>query len=280
MNPSRVHLLKRVLVVLLGVELLGGAAAWALTRPPPAAPIEPLDVPLPSVRPAQVEEDAQRVGQGALRRRLPLSPGARDLTSIGEQLIAFGVPLNVASYQTDESGPDVLTFYARYFEAQGWAFFGPEATHHSVPVPALAATLPAEELELTVMVIEEPEGGCTVILGQADLGHLQPPQGDAPGDLPTYPGAAAFVMGASDVGRESITVTFETDARPEAVEAFYRKALSERGVSLEPADASALAGPLTRLKFKTDRHSWNLVLGRAGGQTTVSAIGAARLEEP
>jgi hypothetical protein len=257
------------------------AEALDLERPAPP-PRPPEASPERRAQLARNLVQVERTGQVALRARMPLPPKAGALISIGDQLDAHGVPMNLAAFETQMSVVDVLDFYARHFESQGWPYSTVPSAKAAVPHPRLSATLLEEELQLTVMVMPHGEGGgSTVILGQADMEAFR--KGAAredTGDLPVYPGTRPVAVRARDEGRATLTVSFDTGDTPTAVEDFYRKALAQRGYT-EVADARQQEGdtaaPRT-LHFASRGGAWNLALSAQGKGTAVTAHSTRHLE--
>jgi hypothetical protein len=228
-----------------------------------------------------------RTGQAALRARLPLPPRAGKLVSLGEQLVAHGVPMQLASFETEARARDVLAFYARHFEAQGWPYSDVPGARGDVPYPALSATLPEDDVQLTVMVMPHGEGpGCTVVLGQADMeAWRRGTYGEDAADLPVYPSTRPstrpVVVRSLAEGLADLTVSFDTPDAPDVVEAFYRKSLTERGYSLvaDAEESQGRAVGLRTLSFAGRRgHRWNLSLSARDGRTAITAHGTAPQE--
>lgn len=237
--------------------------------------------PLPEVdaaRKARVAENLAtggRTGQAALRHRMPLPPKSGALVSIGEQLDAHGVPMNLGSFETELSAKDVLDFYARHFEAEGWPYSDVPTAKELVPYPALSATVFEEELQLTVMVMPHgDDAGNTVVLGLADMkAYREGTARENTGDLPVYPGTSPVSVRSRDEGSAALIVSFDTTDAPKAVEDFYRKELAQRGYS-EVADAREPGNESPRmLNFAARGRSWRLALSAQGAGTAVTAQG-------
>lgn len=232
---------------------------------------------------AQGLAKVERTGQAALRQRMPLPQKAGPLISIGEQLDAHGVPMNLAAFETQLSTREVLEYYARHFEKQGWPYSNVPGARGLVPFPRVSATLMDEELQLTVMVMPHGEGeGNTVVLGLADMKAFREGRShEDTGDLPIYPGTHPVAITARDEGSSSLTVSFDTADAPSVVEEFYRKELAQRGYT-EVADArepdTAGTGP-RMLRFATRQgRAWSLALSTQGKGTAVTAHSPRKLE--
>lgn len=244
-------------------------------EPQPQAPPE-----VDTARRAQLAENLAkggRTGQAALRRRMPVPDRSSKLVSIGDQLDAHGMPMNLASFETELTAKEVLDFYARHFESEGWPYSDVPTAKEAVPYPALSATLMEEDLQLTVMVMPHGDDpGNTVVLGQADMKAFQESGArENTGDLPIYPGTSPVSVLSRDEGTTALTVSFDTTDAPRVVEDFYRKELAQRGYSeisdtREPDTASA--GP-KQLNFAGRGRSWNLALSAQGKGTAVTAQG-------
>jgi hypothetical protein len=224
-----------------------------------------------------------RLGQDALRARFPLPLKAGALVPIGQQLVAHGVPMELAAFETEARAEDMLAFYARHFQSRGWPYSDVPGARADVPYPALSATLLDEGLQLSVMVMPHPEGaGCTVVLGQADMeAWARGGEGEDTGDLPPYPSTRPVVVRSRGEGLADLTVSFDTTDAPEAVESFYRKSLAERGYSLvaDAQESQAHVPGLRTLSFAGRQgRRWSLALSSHGRGTAITAHGTAPRE--
>jgi hypothetical protein len=178
---------------------------------------------------------------------------------------------------------DVLAFYARHFESRGWPYSDVPSARADVPYPALSATLLEEGVQLTVMVMPNAQGaGQTVVLGLADMeAAAEGGQGEDTGDLPPYPSTRPVVVRALDEGLADLTVSFDTEDAPSAVESFYRKALAERGYAVV-ADAEELqddVSGLRTLRFAGRQgRRWSLALSAHEKGTAITAHGTGPRE--
>lgn len=232
---------------------------------------------------AQGLTTVERTGQAALRQRFPLPQKAGDLISIGDQLDAHGVPMNLAAFETPMSAHEVLEFYARHFEREGWPYSDAPTAKDLVPFPRVSATLVDEELQVTVMVMPHgDDAGNTVVLGLADMkAFREGTSHEDTGDLPLYPGTQPVAVTARDEGRATLTVSFDTADAPSVVEDFYRKALAQRGYSerAEPQEqGSGGPGPRTLHFASREGRAWNLALSGQGKGTAVTAQGSRASE--
>ena len=243
-------------------------------EPAPPRPIPEAD----AARRAQLAEGltkrVERTGQFALRQRMPLPPKAGSLISIGEQLDAHGVPMNLAAFETKMSTLEVLQYYAEHFEKQGWPYSNVPSARGLVPFPRVSATLMDDELQITVMVMPHEDGN-TVVLGLADMKAFREGKShESTGDLPVYPGTHPVAITARDEGTASLTVSFDTADAPSVVEEFYRKELAQRGYA-EVADArepdTSGTGPRTLRFASRQGRAWNLALSTEGEGTVVTA---------
>jgi len=257
-------------------ELLAEALELERDPAPPQPPPEP-----GAARRAQLAEGlakVERTGQASLRQRMPLPQKAGALISIGDQLDAHDVPMNLAAFETQLSAREVLEFYARHFERQGWPYSDVPTAKELVPFPRVSATLVEEELQVTVMVMPHGEDeGNTVVLGLADMQVFREGTSrEDTGDLPVYPGTQPVAVTARDEGRATLTVSFDTADAPSVVEEFYRKALAQRGYA-ERADpqepSTGGTGPRTLNFASRQGRAWNLALSGQGKGTAVTAHG-------
>jgi hypothetical protein len=251
--------------------------AEALDLERPRAPRKPA----PDVAPdAPASGPVRRTGQAALRARMPLPPRAGALVSIGQQLDAHGVPMNLAAFETEASREDVLAFYARHFESKGWPYSDVRSARKLVPYHALSATLVDEGLQVSVMVMPHTDDkGNTVVLGLADMeAWRRNARAEDTGDLPVYPGSQPMAVRSSGEGTLALTVSFDTGDAPAAVESFYRRALAERGYAELPGEdvpGESVPGP-RMLRFASRKgNQWSLALAEQGRGTAVTAQGSA-----
>lgn len=310
-TPSPKHRRVLLAVGLLASAVVGSALgrAWQSRFPPPeetpareeAAPVdarllaEAMDLELPPAprkaealapAPAAAPGKAGRTGQAALRARLPLPPRAGELVSIGNQLNAHGVPMNLAAFETEAPLEDVMAFYARHFESKGWPYAAVRGLEDLVPYPALSATLLDEGLQLTVMAMPHGDGdkGHTVVLGLADMDALgREGKGEDTGDLPVYPGTQPLAVRSLGEGRTALTVSFDTGDAPALVETFYRRALAERGYTELPDDevpGGEVPGARLLRFAGSEGRQWSLALSSRGRGTAVTAQGAADRAAP
>jgi hypothetical protein len=201
--------------------------------------------------------------------------------SIGHQLDAHGVPMNLASFETDAPEQDVLAFYARHFESKGWPYSDVPGARELVPYRALSATLLEEGIQLTVMVMpHDDDRGNTVVLGLADMeGWDDAAHAEDTGDLPVYPGTHPMAVRSNGEGRSALTVSFDTGDAPATVESFYRRAMAERGYTEVPDDEQPanFSGPSHLLRFAGQQGGvWTLAVSSAAESrgTAVTAQGS------
>lgn len=217
-----------------------------------------------------------RTGQEALRTRFPSFPGARtEIIPMGDQMIANGVPMNLAFFETDKDAPSVLEFYARHFDDRGWGRLGLRDTVAVTGKPAISATDMEEQLQLSVLVLENPDRtGSTVILSVADmLPESAPPTLLETADLPIYPGVRPMSVRAQDREVQSLTVNFSTKDPSRSVEQFYREQLKAMGYSeLETPELATDDGSPRMLRFASAQRAWSLTISQTEGDTAVTAL--------
>jgi hypothetical protein len=217
-----------------------------------------------------------RVGQAALRARFPSFPDARtEIIPMGDQMIANGVPMNLAFFETEKDAPTVLEFYARHFDDRGWSRLGLRDTVAVTGKPAISATDMEEQLQLSVLVLENPDRtGSTVILSVADmLPESAPPTLLETADLPIYPGVKPMSVRAQDREVQSLTVNFTTTDPSRNVEHFYREQLKAMGYSEQETPELATGdGSPRMLRFASAERAWNLTISQTEGNTAVTAL--------
>ncbi|MGC4121586.1 MAG: hypothetical protein QM765_44815 [Myxococcales bacterium] len=256
------------------------AAAAAATAPaaapapaPAPAPTSVAEAASPAVAatPEPPQSKIPVMGQDELRRRFPVFPQAlTPIEPIGEQMVAHGLPMTVAFFETRARPIDVLEYYARIFSERSYFIADPEATRELMGRPALSATDPRDKTQLSVLINpNDPGQPTTVILAIADtrLEALVPPDGE----LPLYPGASAPLNVKNlEAGGTATTVFFSTTDTAGQVAAFYGKKMPELGYK------AAAANDATMLVFTKADRRWQLRLDPQPGTTAVSAIGMSR----
>src|SRR5206468_3668949 len=152
-------------------------------------------------------------------------------TALGDELLANGVPMKIAAFETRAKPPEILEYYAGFFSRMGWWWTGLKFNLQAVPYPAISATEPDTMFQYSVVAIEHEEGdGTTVLIGLADMNEAQDPgKVVAEGDLPPYPGTRPLKVSASDREVTTTTVSFATKDDEKSVASFYRSALAEQG---------------------------------------------------
>ena len=249
------------------------AAKVSAAPPAPAAKID-------DATPVSASADEESVPrpvltQDELRRRFPAFPAATtDLHSISDQMVASGVPMNVAYFETTASAAEILDFYAAHFDAKGWEIMVATEAHEVVPHPALSATDPDTLMQMSVMVMPggEKGGSNTVILSLADVHPDEELGGE--GDLPAYPGATPLAVRTTDNEITGYTVNFATSDQAEAVAAFYRKALHERGYGEVEVTGAPQEQGTEALLFAKENRRWQLRVMQDNGSTVVMAVGS------
>jgi hypothetical protein len=225
-----------------------------------------------------------RTGQRALRERFtPYPKATTEIISIGDQIDANGVPMNLAYFRTEQKAPEILEFYANEFTKRGWSWTGVEENAEIVPHPAISATDPEEEVQMTVMVMEDEGEPSEVILGLADM----KPEAELPvadvGDLPIYPGAQPVSVRSLDNELSSLTVNYSVSEASDTVAAFYRERMHELGYSEEtgaPMHAEKNGDKLATLRFASDHGRWSLALSSFGNETGVIAVNTSQEVQP
>ena len=223
-----------------------------------------------------------RTGQEALRERFPAFPQAyTPIVSMGEQVVANGVPMDLAFFETRAAAPQVLEYYTQHFGSRGWSWSGLKENYQIIPHPAISAIDIEERVQMTVMVLENrDEGYSTVFLGLADmLPEAQRPLEDV-GDLPVFPGTAPLALRSFDAeASTSLTVTFTVPEAHETVASFYRERMRELGYSEDepaPAVTDKVGGTLQTLRFASAHGRWTLALTSYDGETGVTAVNSSQ----
>ncbi len=221
---------------------------------------------------------APRTGLVALRQKLPVMPGAMAVSPLGDQLEVYGLPMNVVAFETERRPDQVLEYYAKHFEERGWPWTGLADTGKVIPYPAISATDPAEQIQLSVMVMPHERGdGSTVFLSLADmLAGAENARKEELADLPLYPETRPLAVRSLDEETRSLSVSFTTQDPPETVAAYYRGALAQLGSREVPSELGA-DEELQTLRFSGPARQWSLTISGQGQETAVTALSS--LEE-
>ncbi|MGI5864421.1 MAG: hypothetical protein ACOX6T_20540 [Myxococcales bacterium] len=260
----------RYAALALFVSLLSAASSPAET---PAAKAK--------VAPAGKSEAATtasvpRTGWEALTYHFPQFPGGEPFHPIGDELVANGLPMNLAWFHTDRPGSEVLEFYGRHFYSQGWSLTGIDDALKVVPYPAISATDPTGELQATVMDLGPAQGRTMIVLGLADMTREGPTDTPDIGDLPLYPRSRPVPFRSLDPELATLTVTFTTADDPGKVAEFYRAELARLGYAEreEPHSAESKA---RFLRFTSPRGDWALTISPEGeGKGAATAVTAIK----
>ncbi len=208
-----------------------------------------------------------RARRDLLEALLPLPPGGGKLIPFGDTAQASGVPMALGVVETTRAGPEVLEFYARHFDARGWPWTGLKQNLAVVPWPALSATVPEEELQVSVMVLDR-EGGATVVLAVSDMrafGRGATGQA-ADGGFPGPPGIKPSIVEIRGEGGGT-AVTFEAPLSPTVLAGFYAARFKEAWRPL------GLRAGAQHFELDDAGRRWRVRVQPAGTGSRLSAVG-------
>ncbi len=179
---------------------------------------------------------AHRVGQDALRARVPVYPAASEpAVPVGDMLDAHGVPMNVQSFMTHDSPRAVLEWYRTELGKMHLPMLGDGDLIRRFPYPSLTVFDQMNGVDLSVICIPDSSSHQTmVLLALSDILTLERRLGEANrsdyGGLPEYPhGERPSATLMRDGERSATTVMFATlDSSAQVVD-FYAKALAKDG---------------------------------------------------
>jgi hypothetical protein len=144
---------------------------------------------------------------------VPVSGGAK----------ALGVPMKLHAVKSKLGAEALFLHFRREFQAAN-LYIPPREGQFQMPGGRQLTGLDIEtNTSYTVIFQPNPDGTTTLILGEADLEHRDPP---ADAKLPVYP-QASHVLQSS--GEGSLMLMYEAQARPEELSSFYRETLSRAG---------------------------------------------------
>jgi hypothetical protein len=200
-----------------------GQASCPPAKPKPAALMSPQEL-----------AQAHRVGQDALRARVPVYPAASEpAVPVGDMLDAHGVPMNVQSFMTHDSPRAVLDWYRAELGKMHLPMLGDGDLIRRFPYPSLTVFDQMNGVDLSVICIPDSSSHQTmVLLALSDILTLEHRLGDANrsdyGGLPEYPhGERPSATLMRDGERSATTVMFATlDSAAQVID-FYAKALGQ-----------------------------------------------------
>jgi hypothetical protein len=240
--------------------VLATAPAEALQPGETAAVKAPASNTRPLPEDTRGKSQTPKLGQAELRQRFtPFPKAITPIISMGEQTIALQTPMTLAYFDTRASALEVLEFYD---------------ARKVVDHPAISATDPADDTQMTVMVVGSGSDGQprTVILGLADVSPAARVPDD--GDLPPYPGAMPLTMRSSERGSNAYTHSFVTPDSVKEVADFFRKRMPELGYAARAAD-TAPTDNLVALAWAKAGRRWTIRVHRQSNHTAVVALCAA-----
>jgi len=179
-----------------------------------------------------------RMGQAALSRALPRYPGATsDPISVGDTIVAKGVPMNVQSFMTDDPPRKVLDFYEAYFKTLKLPMLGNGDMVIKFPYPSVTVLDEAHDIDISVITVPSADRHTMVLLARADmrplLAHLDRTLAERYGGLEPYPrGKSPSAVAFTDGEVQTTQVTFSTADTPAQVFAFYKSSFARAGAVL------------------------------------------------
>lgn len=264
------------------------APAAAAKAPEPGAPEEtylpgeePDPIPQPGEFPANEKGTSNfpRLGQDELRRRFLVYPRATTpIIAMGEQLVAHQTPMTLAFFETKADPIEILEFYAEDFERRGWSWTGLKDNKNVIDHPAISATDPWDDSQMSVIVMSNGPGEPrTVILGIADVR----PEARIPddGELPPYPNSSPIVVRSTENGANAFSQALTTPDPVQVVVAFYEKRMRELGWQQLQADAEP-DEPSVELTFAKEKARWRIRVSRQQDQTSVLAVSTFQEDRP
>jgi hypothetical protein len=139
-------------------------------------------------------------------------------------MLATGIPVKMHAVVSKRHYQDVAAYVVKSFEKQGLYIAPPSHQPQVTREPQLTGLDPQRKISYTVILQPNKDGTTTVILGEANLGKVQNP--DGPDFAPLYPGAKNVLR--TDVEAMK-TVIYDVGAPRAEVEAFYQESLKRAG---------------------------------------------------
>jgi hypothetical protein len=150
-------------------------------------------------------------------------PKTRAVIPVHGKLEAAGVPVRAMQVVSDEKPDELARYFIKLFKDAG--LYLPPSSHQVLVKDALQLTaLDVERLHsFTVVIAPNPDGTCSVTLGEAALNARRPAGGTF---APVMPDAVEMVNVDVEAAR---SMSYQTRASAEAIGAFYRETLGKAG---------------------------------------------------
>ncbi|WP_224240129.1 hypothetical protein [Hyalangium gracile] len=203
----------------------------------------------------------------AAAQRMPFTwdvPKVVGVVDVPGVMMADGIPVKIRAVRSKEKPEVILQHIVDRFE--DWGFYIPPIETQAQPFrePQITALDLERLISYTAIFQPGPDGTTTVFLGEANLS--QPPQKSSP-FAPVHPGAKDVLHTDTESAR---TLTYAVAAKPEEVQAFYRKELTKQGYTeTEP-----------NLYRKDSDELQVLVRAAKAGQSSVVVMRRAALDIP
>jgi hypothetical protein len=150
-------------------------------------------------------------------------PQVLESVPVGGGAKALGVPMKLHAVKSKLGAEALFLHFRREFEAAN-LYVPPREGQFQVPGARQLTGLDTQtRTSYTVIFQPNPDGTTTVILGEADLEHRDPP---AEARLPVFPRASHVLQTTSE---GSLMVMYEAEANPADLSSFYRETLSREG---------------------------------------------------
>jgi hypothetical protein len=162
----------------------------------------------------------------AAAQRLPFTwdvPKVVGVVEVPGEMKADGVPVKIRAVRSSEKPQVILQHIVSRFEAWGFYIQPIETQAQPFREPQITALDFERLVSYTAIFQPNPDGTTTVFLGEANLS--QPPV-KPNAFAPLYPGAKDVLHTDVEVAR---SLTYTVVAKPEEVQAFYRKELLKQG---------------------------------------------------
>lgn len=152
-------------------------------------------------------------------------PGTVALTRVGgEGLELAGLPLEIYAVRTRLSGEELLRYFTRRFEDEGFFIPPRNLELRGLKLPRVTALDPQALVSYLVYCWPEPDGTTSAIVGAANLKGRRPRAGN--GALPVFPGATAVTTFNMEYAQG---LSYRAAATAAEVIDFYRATLPSAG---------------------------------------------------
>ena len=183
-------------------------------------------------------------------------PDTVAMTRVGsEGLELAGLPMEIYAVRTRLSGEDLLRYFTRRFEEEGFFIPPRNLEIRGLKLPRVTALDPEAMVSYLVYCWPEPDGTTSAIVGAANLKGRKPRAGN--GTLPVFPGASAVTSFNMEYAQG---LSYRATATTAEVIDFYRATLPSGGWKEREPGAFVKDSRVLRVLAKQDKDGLGIVV--------------------